>query len=366
MQSHTDSFIHTAGLKVLEETSLARPKGFFQGIKRVALLNRSAIGDLILCLPALYKFRCLNPEVKLDLYCDQNNVQIAELLTIFDRVCPIPRLGNTYLSIIVSAFKARFKNYDVFVSMKVGFGRQGGLFALFLGANASTGFVPNVDDWEDSRSLVTDRAFTDPVKLTRSMYETQHYSVTIHQLFFENHLPEFMQELSDYNYPPTLVSHFKNQETIGNNYILLTVGSPRDPRKLTDQYLVKLIYMLSLDESVRIVLSGLREDLVRFNAFDLQLGERVLFAETPTISQLLGLVSMALVVCGGDGGTIHLSSLVHVPTVVIISSANESKWRPLAKMVRVFRYRELADEVDLGKLKHSIENLVMDRLSLLD
>lgn len=346
---------------------MARPKDFFQGVKRLALLNRSAIGDLILCLPALYKFKCLNPEVKLDLYCDQNNVQIAELLTIFDEVCPLPRLGNTYASIIFSAFKARFKNYDVFVSMKVGFGRQGGLFALFLGANASTGFVSNVEpDWEESRTLITDRAFTDPVKLTRNMYETQHYSATIHQLFFVGHVSEFVQGLSDYNYPSALVSHFKRQDTIGVNYILLTVGSLRDPRKLTDRSLVKLIYMLSLDESVRIVLCGLREDLIRFNALDLQIGDRVMIAETPTISSLLGLASGALVVCGGDGGTMHLSSLVHVPSVVMIASANDSKWRPLGSRIKAFRYEELADEVDLGQLKQSIENLVAARISMLD
>ena len=346
---------------------MARLKDFFQGIKRLALLNRSAIGDLILCLPALYKLKCLNPEVKLDLYCDKENMQIAKLITIFDEVYPLPTLGNTYLAIISSAFKARFKHYDVFVSMKVGFGRQGGLFALFLGAKSSTGFVSNVEpDWRASRALVTDRAFTDPVKLTRSMYETQHYSATIHQLFFEDDVSEFVKEFSDYNYPSTLVSHFKRQDMIGDNYILLTVGSLSDPRKLTDRYLVKLIYTLSLDESVRIVLCGLREDLLRFNAFDLQLEGRVVIAETPTVSSLLSLVSGALVVCGGDGGTMHLSSLVQVPSVVMIASANDSKWRPLGSRIKVFRYEEFADEVDLGQLKRSIENLVAARISMLD
>lgn len=343
---------------------MSRPKAFFQRGRRIALLNRSAIGDLILCLPVLSKLKRLNPELEFDLYCDRANSQLAGLVVLFDNVYVIKPIGNTYLSIILCALKARARRYDVFVCMKVGFGRQGGLFAMFAGAKTSTGFVSSVEpDWENARSFFTDSAYTLPVTLTRSMYELRHYSATISDLFFDGDTPLLANEFLNDSYPMLMRTQILGDCAVEDSYVVLTVGPSNDPRKMSDQFLLELIDCLSLGDRVQIVLSGLEQDLERFRAYSLNRIGSVIFANTPSIADLLTLVQGALIVCGGDGGTMHLAALARKPLIVLMSKENGVKWRPLAKIVKEHVYQKTADEVDLRLLKEDIENLTAEHFS---
>lgn len=327
---------------------MPRLRSVFQRKSRVALLNRSALGDLILCVPALYAAKAINDELEFTLFCDEKNVQLARLIPVFNKVCRIPNLGNTYISLIVGGVYARFRRYDIFVSLKVGVGRQGGLFAKIAKCDYSTGFVaPSDRSWQEAKQYSSDRAFTHSLTLTEDEYRNRPYAETISRLFFND-----IFEINSYKLVPSDLALIRplvgrDAEFLRRRVIVISVGSALDPRKPSVSYIMSLVDRLLLETDLFIALSGLSDDLRCYRSSFNDLDDRLVLAETPTIGELVGLLSQAEVAVGGDGGTMHLSSFLGKKTIVLMPNKNAKKWTPIGPSVELLQYETRADDVSL-------------------
>jgi len=329
---------------------------YLKDAKRIAVLSRSALGDLILCLPALLELKRVLKDVEITLFCDSANCELAENLSVFDSVVSIPSRPNRLFHLLrYGRFYSR-NNYDAFVCMKVGFGRQGGLFAWALNAKYSCGFVADKSTFGvDGKYYLTDRCFSCPVLLTKECYVNHHYSHVIRQLFFVN-------EKGVKEYPfGGLALRFpgeskKHSSANGRCQVVVVVGGEADHRKPDQIFVTDLLEWLlkRLPSNVDVVLSGLHADLDRYRDSLFKFNGRVFLGYTETISDLMLLLQESVLIVGGDGGTMHLAALLGKPICMVMSRDSVRKWKPLAKNLCLFEFSQQVEEIDIQEMGQSI------------
>ena len=119
------------------------------GVRRILVLRRHALGDLLLTLPAVRALKESHPGASVDLLVDRPFVPVVEGLPFVDRVVPFPDRASTPRGrgrALLALFQAvRRARYDLVVDT-LGTPRTA-LLAWWSGAKVRAGFAIRGRDW---------------------------------------------------------------------------------------------------------------------------------------------------------------------------------------------------------------------------
>src|SRR5919201_4063948 len=114
--------------------------------RKILLIRRNGIGDMICALPLVRRVRAGFPSARIDLLASERNAPILQDLPIVDRVLVYRRgrglLRNHYFNLRRFMRPVRKERYDLAIAITGGFSRLVAVIAYATGVPRRVGFVP--------------------------------------------------------------------------------------------------------------------------------------------------------------------------------------------------------------------------------
>src|SRR5205085_1974764 len=128
--------------------------------RKILLIRRNGIGDMICALPLARRLRAGFPAARIDMLASERNAAILQDLTVVDRVLVYRRgrglLRNHYLSLRRFMAPVRAERYDLVVAITGAFSKLVAVITYATGVARRIGFVP-------ARAHALDFCYSEPV-----------------------------------------------------------------------------------------------------------------------------------------------------------------------------------------------------------
>jgi len=109
-------------------------------MKKIAIIRRNGLGDLLCAYPLILYLGKKYPNAKITLFVDARNYPLLGYLPPVDKVVVFPKKGNKYWNLFHKAFRYR-KEFDVAISAKTSPMKLANLFLFWLGAKKRIAYV---------------------------------------------------------------------------------------------------------------------------------------------------------------------------------------------------------------------------------
>lgn len=297
------------------------PRFDYSAFRTVGIFVRGAIGDLLLATPLVNAIKIFNPTVRCVLICDDRNGRIAPYMTVFDGFIVVNRKLNPYFDLISSGKRILSPSFDVTFAAKVGFGTQNAIWPKYFKSGRIVSYI------NSCKRHWSDRLISDPIEFKESIYKDNHYSLGVLNLGFKISVSQTSECLYPTLTPPDLLKTGPDKP-----YCIVCIGNKADPRvpklALIEQVINGLVAKLSHTAIVLLCLPGDVADAQSLSQKFSQVSDLQINA-TVEMDELLTLIKGAEVVCGSDGGVLHMACALNTPIVGVIKSQQVPTWMPL-------------------------------------
>jgi ADP-heptose:LPS heptosyltransferase len=292
-------------------------------VKSYAIFVRSSYGDLLMVDPLIKYIKSLNRKNKITLFVEEKNSQLVEFMSDIDDFCEIPSKGNKYLFFIFYGIKYRKNKYDVSVAAKTGVGSANGFFQFILGAKKQISYVSKNKTW-------TDKLVNSPVEYSESIYENQHYALSVLKLI-NNEFKEIPEAL----FPKLNLKIEKKNRA--NKKLLISISNNRDSCTLNNDSIASIINKLSKELEFSIYISILQNDYSLAVDLKSKINNQSKICKTPLLKDYLLLLNSMDLCFFGEGGSMHMAAALGIPQVVLFGETSRVTWSPLSKYAHVLK-----------------------------
>lgn len=218
-------------------------------IDKILFIQTAFIGDAILMLPALQKFKEINPNCLTDVMCIPESREIFKASPYVDDVIVLDKKGihKSLFSTLRFVNELKRKNYTRLYSTHRSF--RTSLIVLFLGVKESYGF--------NTSSLK--QGYKNLIKYSSSNHEVQRNLDLIGFKFNSENWrikPEILSDDSVKN----KVSSYLRDNKINNDYVAIAPGSIWETKKYPNKYFEEIINYL-IERKNQIILIGGPKDI---------------------------------------------------------------------------------------------------------
>lgn len=290
--------------------------------RRILVIRRNRIGDMICTLPLLHALRRRFPKAHIAVACDRAIAPVAEACPAVDAVHV---LIHGWLSLAVNAL--RLRGYDAVIAVKGGFDKRLGMLARLTDAPVRIGF-------HYAAGQRRSRLYTHPVALPP---DHEHQVATCLRLLSPWQLEDSPTDMT--LQLPAQALHFakdllkKNKHPELHRVAVLNVSCNR-PMKWSDADFVSLARHLTKDAGLQVAISCVPTppEIERAKKIlaKLERGSAFLL-ECATVIELAAVLKNAALVVTPEGGVIHLAAAVGAPAVVLWWEGNFPKWTTHSK-----------------------------------
>ena len=310
--------------------------------KSYAIFVRSSYGDLLMADPLIKYIKSLHKDNQISLFVEEKNAQLVEFMEYIDNFFIIPSKGNKYIYFIYYGLKYRKNKYDISIAAKTGVGSANGFFQFFLGAKKRISYVLRNKSW-------TDKLVNFPVEYCESIYEKQHYSLSVLQL-----LNKEFKEIPESFYPK-LCLKVKKQD---NKYkkLLISVSNNRETCLLNNESIASIVNDLSKEFDLSIYVSAIQSDY--HLAVDLQsmINCHSKIYITPLLKDYLYLLKSVDLCFFGEGGSMHMAAALEIPQVVLFGETSITTWSPLSKFAAVLGDKSNVNNIPNNVILYALKN----------
>jgi ADP-heptose:LPS heptosyltransferase len=295
-------------------------------VRKMLLIRRNGIGDMICALPLIRNIRAAWPQVQLDMLASEKNCCVLDNLDLVNTIYPYRRgrglHRNHYINLPYLLKPIQEKNYDLVIAIKGGFSSLLAVIAYVTRVPWRLGYVP-------SRGHPLDFCFNLKVELPK---EREHQVESCLRFLEPLGIRKTSCDLSLGLMPP----HKRYTEKMlaeaavrPGEFFVFNASSRRIESRWTVDGIVKTAVELNQRFRLPMILCGIPED--RGILRDVQrLGGRNIrvLVEPPTIHHFAALVKQARFLMSGDGGPMHVAAAVKTPAFILFSATDPRIWRP--------------------------------------
>lgn len=290
----------------------------------VLVVKIDALGDFVIFLPALIRYKTLFPGKRLVLLLASHiNKQIADRLlgTYIDEVILLEdkRYAKKILYRLLFSLKIYKKHFET-VIYPVYFRRFiGDFLVLATRTQQAIGFsgyrVQEENDRSFSKHYTT--LLTLPVNVSNEFYKHKYMLEQLSGCHLDNYDPFFpLQEEDRANAGKLLSEHH-----VPSRYVVVFPGSGSPFRNWPiDKFKEVISYLHSVN--LHVVLCGSKEESVITQKIISLFGNPSLITDlsglTTSIFQLASIIEQSQMYIGGDTGPTHVSAAVHTPTICLM------------------------------------------------
>ena len=287
--------------------------------RKILLIRRNGIGDMICALPLVRRVRAAFPAARIDLLASERNAPILERLALLDRVLVYRRgsglLRNHYFNLRRFMRPLRDERYDLVVAIAGGFSKLLAVITYATGIPRRIGFVP-------AAGHALDFCFNVPVAQPASR---EHQIERCLRLAEALGLPPVPIEVGfpvggdDERYARgTMAAHGLHDRA----FVLYNVSSSRPESSWPAAAIAHVAAALERRHGLPTLACGLPQDAPTLRATGLP------HAVTPGVHQYAALVRESRFLMCSDGGAMHVAAAMKTPAFVLFATADPQVWRP--------------------------------------
>lgn len=305
-----------------------KPTGVFRAdqVRKMLLIRRNGIGDMICTLPLLRNIRAAWPHVQLDVLASESNACVLENLKLVNQVFLYHRgtglLRNHYFNLPRVVRPVRKENYDLMIAVKGGFSPLLGTVSWATRIPWRLGYVP-------SRGHSMDFCYNLKVELP---VEREHQVESCLRFLEPLGIPRQSCDLSIRLDPPHeefADAELKSAGVGTRRFALFNISSERGESRWTSVAIAQTAQHLEREFQLPMVVCGLgRDSEVMKETQRLSAGAIRRAVEPRSIHHFAALASRAKFVMCGDGGPMHVAAAVNTPVFVLFSATDPQIWRP--------------------------------------
>ncbi|MFN0065432.1 MAG: glycosyltransferase family 9 protein [Chlamydiales bacterium] len=328
-------------------------------MKKIAIVRRNGLGDLLCAFPLILLFRKKYPEAELTLFAEKRNAPLLPFLPPLDETVIFPSNGNKYYNILKTGISYRKKRFDLAISAKSSPMKLVNLFLYSLGAKKRVAYVDLA--WHS-------KLINAPISYDVEKAKLQHQALkNLHS--FDPNLTEVPEEL----YPKIKITNdlrkkYRDKCTFPGPILLLSVTTTRPTSRLDAERYAAIVNRLYTVSPFQVLVIGQLADEARARAVIDHLRVPYMLHFPRSFEEFMVMLDMSDFYFLGDGGIAHIGAALDKPQVVLYGETNPIEWHPLSKKAETFydplHVNRLKDDVLLTALKRKLEEVVSGRNNL--
>lgn len=295
-------------------------------IRKILVIRRNGIGDMICALPLLRNIRAAWPQVQMDVIVGEKNACLLDRLDLVHHTWIYRRgkgfLRNHYLNLPRFLKPIRDQNYDLIIAVKAG-------FSPLLAVIAYASQIPWRLGYVHSRGHPMDFCFNLRVELPP---EREHQLESCLRFLEPLGIPKTSRDLTlrlapqHDAYADEILGHAHLQ---AGQFVLFNASSERPESRWTPDAIAQTALGLEKLFNLPMVLCGVQNDreLLRTIRRLAPSAIRAL-AEPPGILYFAALVRRSRFLMCGDGSPMHIAAAMKTPVFVLFSTTDPRIWGP--------------------------------------
>ncbi len=312
-------------------------------MKRIAVVRRNRIGDLLCTMPLLNYLKKTIPESHITLFIEKGNASLMPFLDGYDKCVVFPK-GNKYISTMGCALKESFNSFDLAISAKTSPMKLMNFCLLALRAKERVAVVQS--SWHS-------RCVNRPVQYFEEQFKKQHQALKALKL-----VNPFLKEVPEQFFP-----QIKIPQEVKNSYqdALIQRLSPlpnNTPRMLVSVTNNRVSGTLGVKGYLGILNTLLKRrkfaTVISCQPADLPLAKELMKGldgasvalETKELSEFILLLSMMDLAFIGHGGIMHMAAALNLPQVTLFAHTKLEEWRPLSRKATCFYHPGHVSSID--------------------
>ena len=287
--------------------------------RKILLIRRNGIGDMICALPLARRLRAGFPAARIDMLASERNAAILQDLTVVDRVLVYRRgrglLRNHYLSLRRFMAPVRAERYDLVVAITGAFSKLVAVITYATGVARRIGFVP-------ARAHALDFCYSEPVaqpavrehQIERCLRLAEPLGIAPVDVDVSFALrPEHCRWADE---------ALAGQRLAAGRFVLYNASASRPESSWGAAAIAETARALGARHGLATLACGLPQDA------PLLAGSGLAHVVTPSVHQFAALVRRSLFLMCSDGGAMHVAAAMDTPAFVLFATAEPDIWRP--------------------------------------
>ncbi|MCH9626769.1 MAG: hypothetical protein S4CHLAM2_03970 [Chlamydiales bacterium] len=307
-------------------------------MKKIAIVRRNGLGDLLCAFPLVRFFQMYEPETKITLFVDRRNSSLIPYLPAVDQVVVLPARGNKLLNTWRVACRFRHQ-FQCAYSAKTSPMKLMNFFLYLLKAEERFAYVD--DSWHSR--LVNRPLHFDSGRML-------HQAVKSLRLVDPN-----CKEVPEELYPVLTVP--KNSCSLPSPTVLVSATTTRPASRLdTDRY-AALLNRLHACKPISVLIVGQPKDASRAQALATQLNMHHLVHFPRNFEEFMVFLDAADYYFVEDGGVAHIGAALGKRGVILYGETNPIEWAPLSKKVTTFYHPVHVNHLEDEKIFEALKRM---------
>ena len=287
--------------------------------RKILLIRRNGIGDMICALPLVRRVRAAFPRARIDMLASERNAPIIAGASLVDGVLVYRRgrglMRNHYFSLRRFMRPVREERYDLAIAITGGFSRLVAVIAYATGVPRRVGFVPAAGHALD---FCYDVAVAQPAAREHQIERCLRLAAPL----------GLAPVAIDVGFPLGGEDERYARETLAAHdlapraFVLYNVSSSRPESAWSAAAIARVAAELRERYRLPTLACGLPQDEHLLRATGLA------HTMTPSVQRYAALVRESAFLMCSDGGAMHVAAAMKRPAFVLFASADPDTWRP--------------------------------------
>lgn len=284
-------------------------------MKKIAIIRRNGLGDLLCAFPLIRFFQKTQPETHLTLFVDPRNAPLVPYLPPVDQVVVFPNSGNKYLNLWKTA-RAFRKTFDLAISAKTSPMKLMNFFLHWLKAQERLAYVDS--SWHS-------RFINRPFPYDALTAKNQHQALKSLKMV----APQF-DSIPEELYPRLHVPLTKKPFHLLSPVFLISASTMRAASRLDEERYAALLNRLHMEDPISVVVIGQKRDEKRAKQIAAHLKAPHFVHFPRNFDEFMLFLNAVDFYFVGDGGVAHIGAGLNKEGLVLYGETTPNEWRPLS------------------------------------
>lgn len=313
-------------------------------MKKIAIVRRNGLGDLLCAYPLVRYFQKNEPSAHLTLFVDPRNAPLLPYLTPVDRVVIFPKGGNKYLSLWKTA-RQFYQEFDLALSAKTSPMKLMNFFLFALGAKERVAYVD--DSWH-SRFVNAPQFYDCGMKRHQALKTLRMVA------------PD-LQEVPEEFYPKIEIPCLGRRAALPSPLLLLSVTNNRETSQLNYKRYATLLNRLHRETRISVLVIGEEKDRACAEALVDLLDSPHQLHFPRNFDEFMLLLNQADCYFVGDGGVGHLGAALGKKGVILFGVTSPIEWGPLSKKMETLYHPTHVDNIEDEAIFQALKRMICGR-----
>lgn len=296
-------------------------------IKKILVIRRNNIGDMICAIPLLKTLRKEFPEARITVFADETNADVIRGASFIDKVLVYKRGKGIYRNRYVNSWKLLRDNkerFDMTVAVKIGFSSLLAFITLASGSWLRVGCIP--------RNSFFYRCFYNlPVrnyKRLKPLHQVNACLELLKTVGINSPTSDIKIEI-DESSKKFAASFFRDNGIVPEQKkVVFNVSCTRKRSLWPLENFIAMGDVLFNEYGATCIFTCAPHDKAKARLTCNMTKGRGIFCETPGIMDFAAVVGASLLLICSEGGAMHIGTAVNTPTIAFLGKMTMRRWYP--------------------------------------